>query len=147
MKKIILGILIFNLLISCSTSDEQEESNILIKPPSWIQDEWIYNGSGVGNSDWKFTKTDMIQINFCVASGSDLCSIKIDVNFNEELQGRIDNGEDISTSNYSTDKIYSITFNNPTSSTIYTFKKVSENEMSWTPSWSNDETTFYYTRQ
>ena len=124
MKKAISVLGIFLILLSSCSSDDNDGSNsseIQINPPTWIQGKWLVEDSGMGDIGWRFTSNDFI----IITAGSETST-------RGQLETLLDSGQDVSTNNESSDTTYSITSNYPFGqTTIYSFTKVSDTEISW----------------
>lgn len=65
MKKLMLLLTISLLLLSCSNGDNSSNSSNncqTLHPPLWIQGTWIKQNSPIGNTGYKFTSDDVIDI-------------------------------------------------------------------------------------
>lgn len=123
MKKIlpILAILIIALSSCSSDDDSSDNSSIQINPPNWIQGKWLLEGSVVGDSGWRFTNNDFIIIQ---ASN--------EISQRGQLEMFLGSGQDVSAIDETTESTYKITSNFPAGqTTIYSFTKVSDTEISW----------------
>ena len=140
MKKILVSIFFYALLISCSSSaDEDNYSTISINPPKWIRGTWLFEGNGIDNSNLKFTKNDLIILNAPIG----FSNLQMDYSIRERIQFEIDNGKDVNVMNKSSDTNFSIEINYSDSSTVtYSYNKTSKNRIK-----RNEIDGFFYNKQ
>jgi hypothetical protein len=123
MKKIILSLLIL-VTISSSCSSEDNNSNnseIQINPPSWIQGTWLLQSSVAGESGWRFTKNDVINI-----------QASVEISQRGQLEPFLKTDQIVSATDESTPNTYKVTSNFPFGqTTILSFTRVSDIEITW----------------
>ncbi len=125
MKKLILffvallGLLIF---VSCSSDDAPAtNAQIQINPPSWIQGTWRLDNSSSNGHAFRFTSNDVTVIQPAIQQS-----------LRGQLQAYLDAGQTVSTTEESSESTYKLISNFPGGqSTVYSFTKVSANEIVW----------------
>lgn len=118
-KAVIINLVLTVLLVSCSSDEGNESSNIQIDPPSWIHGVWLTEGVRVG---FEFTSNDVI-----------LIALVQDTSQREALESLEAIGETVSSNDEATSDYYSLTVNHPNGvSYTYSFNKESDTTIRWT---------------
>ena len=127
MKKIILSIFFYVVLISCSSSaDEDNYSTISINPPKWIQGTWLFEGEGIGNSSLKFTKNDLIILNAPIGFSNSQAYYSI----RDGVQIQIDNEKEVNVISQSSDDTFILEISYSDGSTdFYSYVKITKNRI------------------
>jgi hypothetical protein len=114
--KLIVVIICFTSILSCSKNDREFYSFIQINPPEWIQGTWLKAGTGFG---WRFTSNDIISID-----------PNLEFSFRESYQSFIDHGANASISDTYTNVSYIVTINYGGVISTFDFTKLSDTEIS-----------------
>lgn len=123
MKNLIyLKFLIIMIILNGCSSDDNNSNNskIQINPPSWIQGKWLIEGVS-NNAGWRFTLNDVISIQ----NG-------IEISERGQLEMVLQSSQNVSTSEEISSNRYKLISNYPAGqTTIKTFTKISNTEISW----------------
>ncbi|WP_144782207.1 hypothetical protein [Dokdonia sp. Hel_I_63] len=107
---------------SCSTDDgDSQDSQIQINPPSWIQGTWLIENTVTNGSGFRFTTNDVI-----------LLQPALEISQRGQLEIFIGSGQDVSTNEEFSEDTYKLTSNFPAGqTTVFSFTRVSETEITW----------------
>ena len=115
-------LLVILFSFSCSTDDgDSQDSQIQINPPSWIQGTWLIENTVTNGYGFRFTTNDIV-----------LLQPSIEISQRGQLEIFTGSGQDVSTSEEFSEDNYKLTSNIPAGqTTVFSFTRVSETEISW----------------
>jgi len=109
------------ILTSCSSDENNSNSNYRINPPEWIQGEWLLDNATYGENGFRFTNDDLIII-----------QLGLETSQKTLFKQSVDLGQNVTTDEVKTESSYNLKASFASGQTVtYGFTKISDTKISY----------------